>query len=296
MKSYSEPHREKMSEITGTVFKIKRFSIHDGPGIRTSVFLKGCPLNCAWCHSPEGIASDISIWYNSNICIACGRCVEVCPQGALSLKAEPEKHISIDRILCKTTGDCVLVCPTNAIQFNGWTTTPSQILSEVEKDIAFYESSAGGVTLTGGEPLYQPDFAFEILSGCREREIHTAIETSLFCSNEVIRRISEKVDLFIADLKIFDPYLHKQHTGESNDIIKENLNYLVRSGKSIIVRVPLIENITDTVENKKAILGYVNSFNKNIPVEFIEYNQLAANNYRRMGIPFPLNNKRKGGG
>ena len=290
MKSYSEPHREKMSEITGNVFKIKRFSIHDGPGIRTSVFLKGCPLNCAWCHSPEGIGSEISIWYNGNICIACGRCVEVCPHGALLLKADPEKQISIDRILCKTSGNCVLVCPTNAIQFTGWTTTPSQILSEVEKDIAYYESSGGGVTLTGGEPLFQPDFAFEILSGCREREIHTAIETSLFCSSEVIRRISEKVDLFIADLKIFDPYLHKIYTGESNDIIKENLNFLVQSGNSIIVRVPLIENITDTVENKKAILGFVNRINKNIPVEFIDYNQLAANNYRRLGIPFPLNN------
>jgi pyruvate formate lyase activating enzyme len=290
MKSFNEQHRVKMGEITGTVFKIKRFSIHDGPGIRTSVFLKGCPLNCVWCHSPEGIGNDISIWYNKNVCIACGRCIEVCPQGALRLEGEPEKYISIDRELCKTSGECVAVCPTNAIQFTGWTTTPSEIVSEVEKDIAFYDSSGGGITLTGGEPLWQPDFALEILSVCRERKIHTAIETSLFCSGEVLRRIAEKVDLFIADIKIIDPFLHRQNTGESNEIIRMNLIYLVQSGKRVIVRVPLIENITDTEENKKGIRNFVNGLNENIPVEFIDYNPLAANNYRRLGIPFPLEN------
>jgi pyruvate formate lyase activating enzyme len=290
MKSFSAQHREKMSETNGKVFKIKRFSIHDGPGIRTSVFLKGCPLNCVWCHSPEGISNDTSIWYNRNVCIACGRCVEVCLQGALLLEGDPGKLISIDRKLCIATGDCVSVCPANAIQFTDWTTTPSEIISEVEKDIAFYESSGGGITLTGGEPLYQPDFAFEILSMCRKKEIHTAIETSLFCSGEVIRRISGKVDLFIADLKIIDPILHRQYTGESNVIIKENLSYIAQSGKNIIVRVPLVANITDNEYNKKAILSFVYGFNRNIPVEFIDYNPLAANNYRRLGIPFPLDN------
>jgi pyruvate formate lyase activating enzyme len=284
-----------MSEITGTVFKIKRFSIHDGPGIRTTVFLKGCPLNCVWCHSPEGMGNDISIWYNRNVCIGCGRCVEVCPEDALLLVQNQEKYISIDRKLCKTTGDCVTVCPTNALQFTGWITTPSEIVSEVEKDIAYYESSGGGVTLTGGEPLWQPDFIFEILSACREKKIHTAIETSLFCSAEVIRRISEKVDLFIADLKIIDSFKHRQYTGESNVVIMENLSYLARAGKSILVRVPLIENITGTEENKEAILSFVKSLNKNIPVEFISYNPLAANNYRRLGIPFPLDNIIQGG-
>jgi pyruvate formate lyase activating enzyme len=277
-----------MSETNGTVFKIKRFSIHDGPGIRTSVFLKGCPLNCVWCHSPEGISRDTSIWYNRNVCIACGKCVGVCPQGALLLAGEPEKYISIDRMLCATTGDCVQVCPTNAIQFTGWITTSEKVIDEIEKDIPYFKTSGGGITLTGGEPLYQPDFAFEILSMCTERGIHTAIESSLFCPDEVIRRISGKVDLFIADLKILDPALHRQYTGESNSLIKENLAFLVSTGKKIIVRVPLVQDITDTEENKNSILSYVSGFNKNIPVEFIDYNPLAGNNYRRLGIPFPM--------
>ena len=282
-----------MSKSSGTVFKIKRFSIHDGPGVRTSVFLKGCPLNCVWCHSPEGIGSDISIWYNKNVCIACGKCVDVCPQGALMLTGEPEKYISIDRKLCTTTGDCVEVCPTSAIQFTGWVTTPSEVICEIEKDIPYFKTSGGGITLTGGEPLYQPDFAFEILSMCRERGIHTAIESSLFCPEEVIRQISDKVDLFIADLKIFDPFVHRQHTGESNLLIKKNLTFLVSSGKKIIVRIPMVKNITDTEENINSILGYAGSLSKNIPVEFIEYNPLAGNNYRRLGIPFPLDNLNK---
>ena len=149
------------------------------------------------------------------------------------------------------------------------------------------------ITTNHRQPLYQPDFAFEILSMCRERGIHTAIESSLFCPEEVIRQISDKVDLFIADLKIFDPFVHRQHTGESNLLIKKNLTFLVSSGKKIIVRIPMVKNITDTEENINSILGYAGSLSKNIPVEFIEYNPLAGNNYRRLGIPFPLDNLNK---
>jgi len=283
-----------MGESSGTIFKIKRFSIHDGPGIRTSVFLKGCPLNCVWCHSPEGINSEISIWYNRNVCISCGKCVEICPHEALTLEGDRDKYISIDRLRCRSTGDCVNVCPTNAIQFTGWVTTPTVIIKEIEKDIRFFKTSGGGLTLTGGEPLYQPDFAYEILSGCRERGVHTAIESSLFCSKEIIIQIAEKTDLFIADLKIFDPMPHIHYTGESNVIIKENLRLLVKLGNDIIVRVPMVGGITDTEENKKSILSFVSGLNKSIPVEFIDYNPLGANNYRRLGIPFPMDKINKG--
>jgi pyruvate formate lyase activating enzyme len=279
-----------MSDSTGTILKIKRFSIHDGPGIRTSVFLKGCPLNCVWCHSPEGIGSDISIWYNKNICITCGKCVNVCPKGALTLNELPEKQISINRQLCETTGDCITICPTNALQFTGWVTTPDKIMEEIEKDISFFKTSAGGVTLTGGEPLFQPGFAFEILSLCKEKDIHTAVETSLFCPVEVLRQIADKVDLFIADLKFIDPKRHQHFTGESNYLVLENLGFLANSGKHILVRVPLVKDITDTYDNKEAILAFIKGLNKDLPVEFIAYNPLAENNYRRLGIPFPLKN------
>ena len=138
------------TEISGTIFKIKRFSVHDGPGIRTSVFLKGCPLNCIWCHSPEGISPEITIWYDKSLCIACGECVKACPNKALTLKINPEDLIEIDRQLCCLSGDCVKVCPTSAIQFTGITTSAADILAEVEKDMLFYKESGGGVTLTGG--------------------------------------------------------------------------------------------------------------------------------------------------
>lgn len=277
-----------MAGTNGTIFRIKRFSVHDGPGIRTSVFLKGCPLRCAWCHSPEGIGPDISIWFNQNVCIRCGRCVKACPEGALSLITGSDSNIEIDYLKCKLTGDCVKVCPTNAMQFTGMVASPEEVFSEIEKDVVFYQSSCGGVTLTGGEPLYQPGFAFEILDLCKKKQINTAIETSLFAEKEIIERISTVTDLVITDLKIFDPVMHKHYTGESNEIIKENFAYLAESGKSIIVRVPMVRDITDTIENRMAIQDYVDSFRKGIPVEFIEYNPLAVNNYNRLGIPFTL--------
>ncbi|TAL62286.1 MAG: glycyl-radical enzyme activating protein [Bacteroidetes bacterium] len=277
-----------MTETEGKIFKVKRFSVHDGPGIRTAVFLKGCPLNCIWCHSPEGISSDISIWYNRNLCIACSQCVRACPNNALQLISDTGSYIKIDREVCNVNGACVNVCPTNAMQFTGLITTVSEIISEIKKDIAFYQTSGGGITLTGGEPLFQPDFSMGILETCRKLKIHTAIETSLFCERDKVKGIYEFVDLFIVDMKLFDPVLHIDFTGKSNEIIKENFRYIAKSGKDILVRIPLINNITDTDSNKKAILNFVHGINEKIPVEFISYNPLAGNNYMRLGIPFSL--------
>jgi len=278
----------KQTDTTGTIFKIKRFSVHDGPGIRTSVFLKGCPLNCIWCHSPEGINPKITIWYNQNICIACGKCVEVCPTSALKLIQDREPFIQIDRNLCNTSGDCVRICPTNAIQFTGSVTTVSEEVIEIEKDQSYYLASGGGVTLTGGEPLYQPDFSIGILEECKRRKIHTALETSLFCDHEVLNRVSEYIDLFIIDMKIFDPVQHEYFTGKPNGIIKQNLIHLAKSGKDILVRIPLIKDVTDTDINKKAIIDFVQGISEKIPIEFIKNNPLAKNNYKKLGIHFLL--------
>jgi pyruvate formate lyase activating enzyme len=280
----------KIVETRGTVFKIRRFSVHDGPGIRTSVFMKGCPLSCVWCHSPEGISSDSSIWHDTSLCIACGQCVKACPKSALKLSLDSGSIISIDRVLCSISGDCVNVCPTGAIQFTGYKMSITDIISEIEKDILYYSKSGGGVTLTGGEPLYQPDFSLEILKECTENNIHTAIESCLFCEKETIERISEFVDLFIIDMKIFDKSKHLHFTGKSNDIIKENFEYISKTGKSIIVRIPLIPDITDFEENMNAIEHFVHGINKKIPIEYISYNPLAENNYKRLGIPFLLRN------
>ena len=278
---------ENLTETVGNIFKIKRFSVHDGPGIRTSVFLKGCPLNCIWCHSPEGICSDITIWYNKSLCISCGECVKDCPEHALSL-SYPEQFINIDRKLCKLSGDCVRICPSGAIQFTGSLASVSDVMKEIVKDILYYTISGGGVTLTGGEPLYQPVFAREILEACNQRSIHTAVETSLFCDRSVIENTIDFIDLFIVDLKISDNVKHNNHTGKSNKIIRENFSHIVRSAKEVLVRIPMIPNITDNEDNINELLGFIHELNERIPVEYISYNPLAVNNYERLGIPFLL--------
>lgn len=277
---------EKASkETTGTVFNIKRFSVHDGPGIRTSIFLKGCPLNCIWCHNPEGIDSAVTIWYNRNICISCGECITACRQNALGFNSAENRFISIDRGLCTLNGDCVRACPSGAIEFTGRIYSVSAIMEEVRRDTIFYIRSGGGVTITGGEPLFQPEFCLEILKACKAEKIDTAIETSLLCEREVLVSMLNRTDLFIVDMKIYDPAKHEQYAGKSNNVIKENLKYLADAGKEIIVRVPLIRGITDSAENLENIRDFVVGLNGAIPVEYLTYNPLAKNKYQKLGIP-----------
>lgn len=278
----------RQSEIDGVVFKIKRFSLHDGPGIRTSIFLKGCPLNCIWCHSPEGISNEISIWYNINVCIKCGICVEACPEKALSLDTRELPYISINRESCKLSGECVNVCPSNALQFTGYKINVPDLLKEIEKDHTYLKISGGGITLTGGEPLYQPEFSGALLKECVKRGIHTTIETSLLCDKDVVEQISGNVDLFIVDLKIFDTDQHNFYTGKHNEIIKENFRYIAAAGKNIIVRIPLVENISAKEENLNAIFEFVKETRSDIIIEKIAFNPLAGNNYKKLGIPYFL--------
>jgi pyruvate formate lyase activating enzyme len=212
--------------------------------------------------------------------------VQACPNNALELVQITESHINIDRNICNISGDCIRICPTGALQFTGSVAIVSDIINEIEKDTLYYQVSGGGVTLTGGEPLYQPDFTKEILKECRKRNIHTAVETCLFCEREIIEGISDFVDLFIVDLKIFDRAQHIRYTGKSNDIIRENIRYLAESGKNILVRIPMITGITDTEENKNECKKFVHDIDSRIPVEYIDYNPLAENNYKRLGIPF----------
>jgi pyruvate formate lyase activating enzyme len=278
----------KMADITGTVFNIKRFSVHDGPGIRTSVFLKGCPLQCSWCHNPEGINQDISVWYNRNVCIACGQCVSVCPNKALAQNQSGYWHIEIDYEKCEVSGNCVKVCPSRALQFTGSMTTVSLVMNEIMKDMLFYRTSGGGVTITGGEPTMQPAFCIEILKSCRISGIQTAIETCLFCEQEILESMLNYVDLFIVDMKIFDSVKHEKYTGKPNEKIKENMVFLVSNKKNILVRVPMIKNITDDSDNKLKIERFVHDLSPEIQVEYLSFNPLAVNKYIRLGIPFPI--------
>lgn len=277
-----------MSDISGTIFKIRRFSLHDGPGIRTTVFLKGCPLQCIWCHSPEGISPQITIWHEMNTCIGCGNCVRTCPEKALTLFSGAKHVVQIDRKLCTLNGKCVKICPTNAIRYTGNTVTVQEIIKEIRKDLDIYAESGGGITLTGGEPLFQAVFASAIIRSCKETGVHTAVETSLFGNKESLDLLIEHTDLFIADLKLFDNDDHIKYTGKTNEIIKENFRSLILSGRQIIVRIPMIKNITDNEKNIRSIISFVNAFNIAIPVEFINFNPLAANNYHRLGLIYNI--------
>lgn len=277
---------EILTKDTGVIFNIKRFSVHDGPGIRTSIFLMGCPLNCIWCHNPEGIKPEITIWYNRNKCIACGLCIEACPTKALGFHSFENKYVEINRELCDLNGSCVKVCPSGAIDFTGKTVTISEIMDEVVKDLSFYRKSGGGVTITGGEPVFQPGFSLGILEACKTQNIGTAIETSLFCDIELIENIYDLVDLFIVDMKIFDEKLHEKYTGKPNYIIKENLKFLSAARKELIVRVPLVKGITDSPGNLKNINDFVKGLNDKIPVEHLEYNPLAKSKYQKLAMPY----------
>lgn len=203
-----------------------------------------------------------------------------------ALKLNSDNKIEIDRSRCDNSGKCVNICPSQALQFTGSVVSDAQVLSEILKDKIFYESSSGGITLTGGEPLFQIDFSTAILKSCKENGIHTAMETCLYTDPENIQKILEYTDLFITDLKIFDEELHRKYTGRSNEIILQNFRFIAESGKDIIVRTPVIPGITDSAENKKAIRDFVAEVRFDIPVEYIKFNPLTRNNYDKLGIPY----------
>ena len=273
--------------MTGTVFDIKRFAIHDGPGIRTSVFLKGCPLNCEWCQNPEGIPLKPVLWYFSSKCIKCSECVKSCPEGALT-DGGPDPHfIRIDHDKCTLCGICTDVCPTSALTITGEERSTEWVVDELLKDRVFYEKSNGGITLTGGDPLYQHEFSLSILKAVKEYGIHTVVETAMFSSEEILLSLIPYTDLFLIDIKILDNDLHMKYTGLENRLIKSNFESLADRAKNIIVRVPLIPGYTATEENIIAIGDYVRSVRKNISIELLNFNPLARDKYRIMGKEYP---------
>lgn len=272
--------------LRGTIFDIKRFAVHDGPGIRTSLFLKGCPLACRWCHNPEGLNPHIELWYNETRCIRCERCVQVCPEGALCIDRSGGCFIRIDRTRCKLSGTCIAHCPTQALQRDGREISVAELLEEIEKDRLFYETSGGGVTLTGGEPLYQPQFCLALLRSCRERGLTTALETCLYAPAIELDAVIPLVDHFLVDIKLIDAQRHLQWTGKDNVLILNNFRHLAEQHHDITVRIPLIKGFTDTSENIHAIEGFVQSINPAISIEKLAPNPLAPNKYRRLDKEF----------
>ena len=230
----------------GVVFDIKKFSIHDGPGIRTTVFLKGCPLRCLWCHNPESQRSGPEVMLRGERCIACAACLEACAQGAITINGS---GAVTDRALCIECGLCTASCYAEARELVGRTMTVAEVLAEIEGDISFYDESGGGVTFSGGDPLLQRDFLLALLKACRAKEIHTAVDTSGSFSWPALEMIRPYVDLFLYDLKLMDEERHKRVTGVSNRLILQNLEALSKLGHKIIIRVAVVPGINDDERN-----------------------------------------------
>jgi pyruvate formate lyase activating enzyme len=270
---------------TGLVFDVKRYSIHDGPGIRTSVFLKGCPLSCRWCHNPEGQAPESELMLRVDRCVGCGACLEICAQGAISMDGDVAVT---DRGKCRVCGACVEVCCAEAREIAGREITASQVTAEIERDIAFYDESGGGVTFSGGEPLQQPEFLLALLRGCKEREIHTAVDTCGFSTWETFDSIREQVDLFLYDLKLMDDTKHERFTSVSNELSLSNLQSLSQLGHNIILRLPIIPGINDDGENIRETGAFAAALPSLNRVDLLPYHHAGVEKYNRFNRVYGL--------
>ena len=264
---------------TGTIINIQKYSVHDGPGIRTTIFFKGCPLNCLWCHNPESQSYLPQIMFFKERCTGCGICVENCPSKALIMERKIPKIISEK---CLSCGQCEDSCPYNARQISGNIFTESELMKEIKKDELFYEQSGGGVTFSGGEPLSQLEFLSSMLSLCNNAGIHTCLDTCGFSSWENLKKISDKVDLFLYDLKFMDEERHKKYTGVSNKAILENLKNLSDSGKRIFIRMPLISGINDGDDIIKSA-EFLSALNIE-QVNLLPYHKMGIEKYERVGV------------
>lgn len=274
-----------MSDKKGTIFNIQRFSINDGPGIRTTVFLKGCMLDCAWCHNPESKSNKRQLMFYESRCIGCGACVGACGRSLHSFDGEG-RH-SINREKCIACGACAEVC-VGALEMCGTEKTVDEIIAEVRKDESFYKNSGGGLTVSGGEPFMQHEFALAILKAAKEQGIHTCIETCGYTKREIIEEFIPYVDIFLWDVKETDSARHKEFTGVNNEIILDNLRYINGRGASIVLRCPLIEGYNYREEHLRAIGRLAEELNGVMRVDVEPYHPLGQSKSEAMGKEYPL--------
>ncbi|MBE5772510.1 MAG: glycyl-radical enzyme activating protein [Clostridiales bacterium] len=269
-----------MYNTAGTVFNIQRFSTYDGPGIRTCVFLKGCPLHCLWCHNPESHSTGVQMFYRADLCAGCGACAAACPAGCHRM--DMGKHV-FDRSLCQSCGRCADVCPANAMEMCGGTMSAEEVMQEVLHDRLFYGTSGGGMTLSGGEPLMQFDFVLALLQLAKENGIHTAVETSGYTHRDIIE-LAPYTDLWLYDVKLTDEAKHIAYTGVSKQLILENLRRLDAAGAKIVMRCPIIPDVNLDPDHFDGLANLARSL-KNISAIHLEpYHPLGVSKARQLGM------------
>ena len=273
------------SGVEGRVLDVMRGSVHDGPGIRTTVFLKGCPLRCVWCHNPESQSRESVLSFNPGLCTRCGACARVCPNGAHAVDADGHR---IDRSRCARCGACADVCPAGSLEMKGSVRTVDAVMRDVLADRAYYQATGGGMTLSGGEPMAQPAFSRALLQEARRHGVHTALETCGFTPEFEFEKIARLVDLFLFDCKGVDEALHRRHTGVSNRLILSNLAVLSSLDAAVILRCPLVPGENDTEENLRGIAALAKAHSAIRGVEIMPYHRMGREKGVRAGMDIPF--------
>ena len=267
----------------GVVFDIQRFSVNDGPGIRTIVFLKGCPLSCLWCCNPESQRREPDVMYDAKKCIGCGKCMKACQHGAIG----PGNETWVDRSKCVGCGECVNVCPTGALTLKGEVMTVSEVIHVLRRDAHYFRKSGGGITLSGGEPMYKGEYARELLKACKAQGWDTAIETTGYGSDEAIEAVIPYLDLVLLDCKSTDPTVHKRVTGVSNELIQKNSRKIVSMANKVIIRVPTIPTVNASEEEFHRIAEYAKSLGVDT-VHVLPYHTLGQSKYEMLGKAYAM--------
>ena len=266
------------------LFDLKRYALHDGPGIRTTLFLKGCPLRCVWCHNPESWSSNRQRLYKQVKCIGCSSCVEACPEGALKLTPEGIRPTGRPCILC---GSCAEACPALAMEICGREWPMDELMAEVEKERSIMLDSGGGVTLSGGEPLLHPSYTLELLEELGRRGFHRAVDTTLFASPDTVRSVAASTDLFLVDLKTMDSDVHRRYTGVPNERILDNLRLVASLDKPYWIRIPLIAEVNAGEENIAATAAFLTSLDRRPEeVDLLPYHDIGKGKHERMGTTY----------
>jgi pyruvate formate lyase activating enzyme len=275
---------DKDEETRGIIFNIQTYSIHDGPGIRTTVFIKGCPLKCVWCQNPESQSATPQLLFNSEACVGCGKCLKVCPEGAIRLV---EGKSWTNRDICRGSAKCVEVCPNEARNIAGTHVTAGEVFQEVVKDKIFYEKSGGGVTLGGGEPLASPEFTTSLLRLCKNVGIHTTLDTCGYVKWDIMKQILNYVDLVLYDLKHMEPAAHQLYTGVSNELILENARRICQELHiPVLARVPVIPGFNDSMKNIEATGRFIAAeLGTTTAVHLLPYHKLGEMKYQRLEKP-----------